>query len=488
MTAMKIKSVSRAAIAAAVLCMALFGAAGAFAQRAPEPSDSAYVKENLASFSSFTLSNGIPVYVKRVSESRIANVSLVLRGGSLAAAPAQAGWENLAFRTMVRGSAEWPYESLAALLDEKSASIGSDTQFEYSVCSLNSIDTYFDELLPVWASLLMRPTFTQDDFDQVRSEAEMALQEKEQDPWARAAQIMNREFFADHPYGIVPEGTQEGIAAATPQALAEWRTAHFSADRMMIVAVGNFGAEALRAPLEREFGSIPRMGSGRATRAPEFSGASAGKLLTEAFPQSRNVAYLRGDFPAPSPDAASFMPANVAMKMFSDLLFAIVRDKYGATYTPGAYIRAFGANYGSVTIYKTSATAAIKSYIDEAIALFAGGKCVSVDPTRAGDEAKFMAIPDALAAYKAMYANSHFESVRTSASVAGLIIQSAVTRGDPMAWVDDAARIGAVRADEVAQAFKDAILSGRISWVAVGDGALLDKMDPRDFAATPSVR
>lgn len=488
MTAIKRTSVVRAATAAAVLCLALIGAAGAHAQRAPEPSDSKYVKENLASFSSFTLSNGIPVYVKRGSASRIANVSLVLRGGSLAANPAQAGWENLAFRTMARGSADWPYESLAGLLDEKSASIACDTQFEYSVCSLNTIDKYFGELLPVWASLLMHPSFSQADFDQVRSEAEMALQEKEQDPWTLAGQIMNRAFFAGHPYGIVPEGTPEGIAAATPQALSEWRRAHFSADRMMIVAVGNFGADALRAPLEREFGAIPGLGSGRVPRAPEFSGASAGKLITEPFPQSKNVAYLRGDFPAPSPDDASFMPANVAMKMFSDLLFAIVRDKYGATYSPNAYIRAFGSNYGSVSIYKTSATAAIKSYIDEAAAMFAAGKCVSVDPTREGDEAKFMAIPDALAAYKAMYANSYFEAVRTSASVAGLMIQSAVTRGDPMAWVDDAARIGAVRAEDVAQAFRDTILSGGITWVASGDPALLEKMDPRDFAAMLSAR
>ena len=50
---------------------------------------SAFAKENLASFSTFTLSNGLPVIVKQNSANRVQHISLIIRGGSAAPIPAR---------------------------------------------------------------------------------------------------------------------------------------------------------------------------------------------------------------------------------------------------------------------------------------------------------------------------------------------------------------------------------------------------------------
>ncbi len=124
----------------------------------PAPSElSAFAREGLSSLSTFTLSNGIPVVLRRNDASPVRHLSLVLRGGSLAAGPASAGTELLALRTMARGSKGYSYEDITSLLDETSAAMGAAAAFEYSTYSLTALDKHFARLLPVWADTLANP-------------------------------------------------------------------------------------------------------------------------------------------------------------------------------------------------------------------------------------------------------------------------------------------------------------------------------------------
>ncbi|WP_158906726.1 hypothetical protein, partial [Rectinema subterraneum] len=69
-----------------------------------------FIRENAPTFMKTVLSNGIPVYMKVQDANRVFHVSLVLQGGSLVTPPEQAGWENIALKTMARSSQNYPYE------------------------------------------------------------------------------------------------------------------------------------------------------------------------------------------------------------------------------------------------------------------------------------------------------------------------------------------------------------------------------------------
>lgn len=435
-----------------------------------------FVKDNLPGFTTTRLSNGIPVYIKRNDANRVRNISFVLKGGSLTADPDQAGWQKIALATMTRASANHSYEKVVELLDATSSSIGSSVNFEYGSLSLNVLDKYFDRLLPVWADMIVHPAFAESDFDQAKSEVELAIQSKEQDPWALVGKVMNEAFFKGHPYSINPDGTEASVARATSGAMMRWYENNVSADRSFIVAVGDFDAQELRKALDSILGTLPDRALGPIARPQSFSGRTPGGLIREPHEASRGVAYLRGDFPAPAPTARDFMAANVAMKLFSDLLFSVVRDGYGAVYSPGAVVRSFGANYGSISIYKTSATDLIKAYIDETASIFSSGRCVSVDPSRPGEESKFMKVDEALDTYKRMFINEYFAAVRTNSAIARLMIGSVIRTGDPSDWLFDVVRIRALAPEEILGAFETYVRKGQFTWVAVGDPALLEKM------------
>jgi zinc protease len=431
-----------------------------------------FEQENLKSFTTFTLSNGIPVIIKKSNASQVFTLNLVLRGGSLLASPETAGFEQVALQTMARGSKSYSYEEIQALLDATSASLGASSTFEYATFSVTGLQKYLDTLIPLWADCLLHPSFLEKDFSQVLSDAQLALQSKEQDPWTKTAVVINREFFGTHPYGNVPEGTLESLSSMQLQDATQWYANQFSANRIFIVAVGAVNPDTLHKQLEATIGTIPDKKVPLPSKAPSFSNTA--KLVRHEYPASRGLAYLRGDFPAPAPTDPDYMALNVGLKIVSDLLFNVVRDKYGATYSPAAYIRAFPANYGSIVMYKTKVPDKIKSYIDEALGDFRRGYCLAIDADMAEDPAARIPIAEALPTYKALFINEYYQNQQTNAQQAATIISSVITTGDYRSYLKDLRNIESLKADQVQEAVTKYLLNGTITWVVTGSKDMID--------------
>jgi zinc protease len=440
---------------------------------------SAFAKENLASFATFTLSNGLPVIVKRNSSNSVEHISLVFRGGSAASRPESAGIEALSLKTMARGSAKYSYEDIQALLDETSSAIGSASSLDYSSYSLTTLDKYFERLFPVWVDNLVEPAFKEADFDQALSQAKLALQTKEQDPWAKTGLETNRILFAGHPYASSPDGTEGTLAAAKLEDVKAWYASRVRADALFVVAVGDFDPAALRGRLESGLGRLPSSGAAGPGSVSPLSRSGPGSIVKVEFPQSKGMGYLRGDFAAPAPRESDYMPLSLGLKLLSDLLFDVVRDKHGAVYSPGAYIRGFNANYGSITLFKTKIPGKAKAYIDEAMALLHSGKAVAIDPEASTDG--YAPVAEVLESAKAQYINGLYESQATNAAIAGRIAGSVINTGDYRSYLLDVDRIRAVTAGQVLAAIDKYVLKGSIAWVALGSSEVLDPVQAGDF-------
>ena len=442
----------------------------------------AFAEENAPSFSSFVLSNGIPVVLRKNDANRVRTLSLVIRGGTLLTAPADAGVEMLMLRTMARASRELPYARLRAILDETSAAFSTSSVFEYSTYSLTSLDRYFDRLLPIWAATFNDPGWNQADFDRVLSDAKLALQKKDQDPWQATAIEMNKDFFAGHPYAATPDGTMESLATMDLAKIEARYAMTRSANRLFIVAVGDFDAAVLKPELEAAFGGVPDKGIPIPLSAPSFGGAVKPGLVEKVFPASKGIAYLRGDFAAPSPVDADWAAASLAARLYSDLLFNVLRDKYGAAYSPGAVVRGFGANYGSISVFKTSVPDKVKAYLDEAAADLLAGRAMSVAPAQNEGRYPRAPIAEVLPVYKTIFINETYSTITTNAAVAGEIARSVMQFGDPRAWLLDVDRVAAVTPGELQAAFRKYFVVAPVLWVALGPAALLDKIDKGDYA------
>lgn len=425
-------------------------------------------KAHVAELSTFELSNGIPVVFKRSTANKGMTLSLVIRGGSAAAKPGLEGLEAVALKAMAMGSKDLPSQELAALLGETGSSIDSVAGLDFSTYSLATLGKKLDRLVPAWIGTIVRPGFAPGDVEQVISEARLALEKRGRDPRAVTASAVNELFFAGHPYAASPEGTKESLDALDVSAVRAWYGEAFSANRIFIVAVGDFEPASLRKRLEAGLGSIPDRAFALPPPPPRFAvGGGPGSLAKREFPQSNGLAYLRGDFAAPDrADPANYMPLRIGMAMLSDLLLDVVRD--GASSAPCAYITDAQAVYGSIVITEAKEAARIKSYIDEAVADLAAGTAVSLDPRASEGGRQRVTIEEALASYKTRLTTDFLQGQATNVQVANSIARAVILRADCRSWVLDDERIAAVSADQVKASLAKYLLGGKITWVMLG--------------------
>ncbi len=436
-----------------------------------------FAKSQLPTFKVFTLDNGIPVIVKINPANKIFNIQLVLRGGSSLHNLENAGIETLMLSTMARGSVRYDYKTIIDILDKTSSSISYSVYFDYSTYSLNTLDKYFNETLPIWVDTLVNPTFNESDYNKSLSEMKMNEESIRSNPYTLGINRLNQEFFKNTPYAANPDGTSYSLKKMTLEKVKLYYKNYFSSNRMFIVAVGNFNVDELKNKLNEEIGKIENKNV-KFVEPFSFYGKVKNQLIKVNFSQANDVTFLRGDFAAPSMFSEEYLPFAMAIEMMSDLLFSIVREKYSACYTPYAYTRGFLANYASIVIYRCSKTENIKKYIDEAVTPLIKGMCLNQD---AEIKEKFVPIQNVLEIYKLLFMNRTFEKNQTNAAISSQILYSILNYGDYRYYLLDIDRIQKVTAEQINEVIKKYIASQPIMWMISGDPNHIALINPPDF-------
>lgn len=437
----------------------------------------AYMQANLPTIETRVLANGATLIVKKNPANRIFSMKIAFRGGSALVPPDKAGLEAMTLALMARGSIDHPYAELQRLQYEKSSSIGyTASSYDWSSLDLNTIDKYWDELFKIFADCALHPAFDPAQFAIVQNDFRVSIQKSMADPYNFAVTRLHDKMFAGHPYAAEFGGTAASVSSITLEDIKAFYERTMGADRMVVVAVGNFDADALAASLNATIGTIPAKS---VVIPPVGRYKASAALYLEKFDKSKGVAYVRGDYPIADIKSPDFATQQLAYSMLDELLFSIVRTDHGACYS--VWSRAFGFlnPYGSLVVYKTDKPSAAKGWVDESIALLASGKTLNIK----GGSEKYAPIASTIDAYKAKYVNAFFGNQETNAQTATQLATSYLYFGDHTEYLRFIDKINAISADDVVAAVNAYVVNAPISWIVVADQATLAAVDKTKFAA-----
>ncbi len=442
----------------------------------PAPEPGPFYKANIGDFETRTLSNGIKLYVKRNRTNRVLNLKLVMLGGSSAVPPAKAGLDGTTLALLSRGSASHDYESILDAEYRSSSSISYTAGYDYSSYDLNCIDQYLPELLEIYLDGFLRPAFPADRFRDVRNEAAQAQESRMGDPDQRGRFLGTQAIFEGHPYASDPAGTPESLEAVSLEDVKAHHAALLNADRIFLAAVGNFDVDALAAKLESALGGIPRKGPA----APVGGTAkTSGPPILEAHPASEGVAYVQGYFRIPGRQDKDYVPFALAADMLDDLMFNVVREKYGACYSVGAIFRPGASSYGILWLYQVSDIEGVRRHVKEASDYLAAGNLIRSKD--AAGQYVLASIADRLPAYRNKYVNAVFANQRTNADIAAQVVRSVVYAGDPADYLRTPDRIAAVTPADIQRVYKTWFLGQSFRWVIVSDEAGLKRVPVGEY-------
>ena len=106
--------------------------------------------------------------------------------------------------------------ALADAVDFLGASLGTSSSFDASTISLRSLVSTFDQALPLFADVALRPTFPQTEMDRLRTERETTLLQLRDNPGQLASASFARLLFgSEHRYGTSLMGTEATNKALT---------------------------------------------------------------------------------------------------------------------------------------------------------------------------------------------------------------------------------------------------------------------------------
>jgi zinc protease len=453
----------------------------------------AFAKENVPSFSVARLANGIPVIVKRATNNRVLTLKVVIQGQSSFTPVKKAGLEAVTLTMLTKGSARYSYAEVQKAVFEKSSGIVARyASFDMSSLDLVTIDTYFNDLFPMFADAFLHPSWNAEEFPRVINDFKLRKQQEENSPYSLAVQLLRESFFAGHPYESYWQGEGYSLEDISLDDVRAYYASSMTAGRLFIVAVGDFDTAKLVSQLDATFGAMPRTAYVRPD-VPSFQGRVKPDLILETYAQSEGLAYVRGNFAAPPMDSPDYPALLVSFSLLNDILFEIVRTRNGACYSVSSSMHGFTAPYGDITVYKTAVPGAVKPLVDQSIAVLASGRSMggNVTASAAGksgiggaDEAKagaFIPLADALPFYKASFLTSFYSGEQTNTSVAAQIASSVIYNGDYRDYLLMIDRIQAVGADDVVRVTRKYLIDNPTLWIALGDPAVLKDVKKDDF-------
>jgi zinc protease len=140
-------------------------------------------------------------------------------------------------------------ESLGATL-----SANSGLSSPISVITAGGLTENFDQIMELFADVILNPSFPADDLNKLKTRAAAQLRAQRSQPAFLANEMFYKTMYGAHPAGRIAL-TPAQIQSLTPETLKQFHAAHYKPNNAIFTIVGDVNPTEIVAKLEKTFGS-----------------------------------------------------------------------------------------------------------------------------------------------------------------------------------------------------------------------------------------
>lgn len=437
----------------------------------------------------YYLKNKIPVYIQQNSSHNL-EIAFAVRGGVENLTKETSGLESSLFNLMSLSSKKFSQKELDALSYKTGMSFTKTNKMTGSAFGISVLDKYLKETFPVLTSAFLNPEFTQENFEQIQTQIQSRIKNIQNDVQTMLSYEIQQELYKNHPYEISTLVTLDSAQNITLENLQKHHEKILDAEKIFVVAVGNFDSKWLLKELNKTLGKLKvlSLSENQQNFSPETENLSQ---KTDGFaqeksnlyqnppslkiqnapdvilknPSANGTGFVARVFASPSNTSSEYIPAAICANIFSDVLFNVVREHYGACYSPSSYVVGSKAPYGAEYIYRLSDFENYKRYMEEARNYMAQNKLI--EEQNQNGEYVFTSIENRLEGYKNSYINSTYASYETSEGLALKLIYNLLQFNDINYDLIQLEQVRNLTADDIQNVFKKYWLSPDTRWFMV---------------------
>ncbi|HEX3969075.1 MAG TPA: pitrilysin family protein [Edaphobacter sp.] len=309
----------------------------------------------------FTLKNGLEVYVVEDKQLPVLSAGVISRAGSENNTAAQAGLATLTAALLNEGTQTRNATQLAEDTESIGARIATGASMDAANASITVLSNNSDAGLDLLSSVVQHPAFTAEDFERLRRQRLVAIGQESDSVIATARRVGPRLLYGDQPYGESPVGTADSVKSLTRDDVTSFYSGHYGAADSALVLAGDVSLEEAHRLAEHYFGSWT--GSAAAAvaipPAPETPTLRIALVDKPGAPQTALVAYGLG-VPITTPSLQALQVMNYTLGgAFASRINMNLREVHGFTYGANSIFSLYrdGGPFLAGGLVKTDVTA-----------------------------------------------------------------------------------------------------------------------------------
>ena len=224
------------------------------AERQTPPPPGPPVTPRLPVASEKTLPNGLRVIVAHAGTLPLVTAQLTIKAGGAADPAGRAGLADFTASLLNQGAGARSAEQVARDVEALGAQIEANAGWDGSRISLEAITAKLPAAMAIFADVVRRPAFAQEELDRLRARTLDSLEVSLQQPGELARFAAADAVFAGTPYGHVLGGTPASIKRFTRADVTAFHQAWYRPDDAVLVLTGDLTPEQGFALAQSAFG------------------------------------------------------------------------------------------------------------------------------------------------------------------------------------------------------------------------------------------
>lgn len=227
------------------------------------------------------LRNGLSVILAESHKLPLVSVNLVVKTGGSANPKDKAGLASLTANLLDEGTKKRTAKQIAAEIAQLGASLSTYATWDASAVALSTMSENLERALPVWADVLLDPSFADDDFKRVVDNLQSSLAQRKDYPPVVANQVFARSLWGEgHPFAWPDTGTQASLAGLGRADVKHFYDTYYAPNNAVLVISGDITEKQIHSAIE------PLLAAWKAKKVP------ATKLVKVAAPEKASVVLV----------------------------------------------------------------------------------------------------------------------------------------------------------------------------------------------------
>lgn len=301
---------------------------------ATKTNDSGGDTKKLKPYVEATLSNGLPVLLLEDKSLPYISYALMIKTGSAADPAGQSGLSNLVAGLLEKGTSQKSATKIADEFGQVGSEFSASVDEDYVYLSTGGLSTFREQLLSMFAEIVMTPSFNQAEIERYRKQILAGIIQKMDEPDIVAGRAFSSFLFGDHPYARSIYGDPKEISKIQKKDIIRHYLQYYRPNNAILTVVGQFESNIM-SQLEARFGAW----KSREVKPVEFPSVPAIPKVEIQLVEKSDLAQTQivlghAGIARNNPDFLTLRVANTILGTgFSSRLVNQIRDNLGLTYS-----------------------------------------------------------------------------------------------------------------------------------------------------------